>query len=483
MSSGWKGGQEGRREGGRGGGDYKRATRVAWFLHSLESGSKSGAIAKPGRIVGPRGPSRAQGQQPRGQGGDRRGAPGTDPRVARCPLPRRLPRELLVPAAASPPAAAARCLQRCARRKTSRAPAELQRLLPGDRGSPVRRPPCAHFSKNNSNCNNPERSPQGSALPTRAIAPSLCPPGRAAPPATRVQRAVLAGFRRRTGGGDMGNAKPARRPRGSRPAPALLLLAAASALPLLLLLLLVPGARGRPAEDDEELVLPALERAPGHATTHLRLDAFGRQLHLELQPDRGFLAPGFTLQTVGRRPGPDAPRLEPAGDLTHCFYSGTVNGDSSSAAALSLCDGVSGAFYLQGEEYFIQPAPAAAAGEEPPERPRFHLLRRRQRGGAGAKCGVTDDETQLAGGARPEHQDAGTQWPPRDPAPRRESQPTGTGPRRGALSGLSIHPGLPTVSERRARRGNSGSQAGNAGLRTGRRPGVQECGWRFGLVT
>lgn len=264
----------------------------------------------------------------------------------------------------------------------------------------------------------------------------------------------------------MGNAKLARRPRGAQPAPALLLLAAASAL-----LLLVPGARGRPAEEDEELVLPDLERAPGHATTHLRLDAFGRQLHLELQPDRGFLAPGFTLQTVGRRPGPDALRPDPAGDLTHCFYSGTVNGDSGSAAALSLCEGVSGAFYLQGEEYFIQPAPAAAtvglapaaaaaAGEEPPERPQFHLLRRRQRGGDGAKCGVTDDETQLAGGAGPEDEDSGTQWPPRDPAPQRAGQPTGISRRRGALTRLSIHPPLPTVSERRVWRVNSCSQAG-----------------------
>jgi len=63
----------------------------------------------------------------------------------------------------------------------------------------------------------------------------------------------------------MGNAEPARRPRSSQPAPALLLLAAAAAL------LLLPGARGRPAEEDEELVQPALERAPGHTTTHLGL--------------------------------------------------------------------------------------------------------------------------------------------------------------------------------------------------------------------
>uniref|UniRef100_A0A9L0R4A0 A disintegrin and metalloproteinase with thrombospondin motifs 1 n=1 Tax=Equus caballus TaxID=9796 RepID=A0A9L0R4A0_HORSE len=245
-----------------------------------------------------------------------------------------------------------------------------------------------------------------------------------------VQQAVPAEFRRRTAGGDMGNAELARRFRGSQPVPALrLLLAAAAAL------LVVPGVRGRPAEEDEELVLPALERSPGRETTRLRLDAFGRELLLELQPDRGFLAPGFTLQTVGRRPGPNAPSPDPAGDLAHCFYSGTVNGDPSSAAALSLCEGVRGAFYLQGEEYFIQPAPAAATvrltpaatGEEPPAQPPFHLLRRRRRGGGGAKCGVMDDETQPSRGAEPEGQDAGTQWAPRDRAPQRAGRPTGTG--------------------------------------------------------
>lgn len=229
----------------------------------------------------------------------------------------------------------------------------------------------------------------------------------------------------------MGNAELARRFRGSQPAPALrLLLAAAAAL------LVVPGVRGRPAEEDEELVLPALERAPGRETTRLRLDAFGRELLLELQPDRGFLAPGFTLQTVGRRPGPNAPSPDPAGDLAHCFYSGTVNGDPSSAAALSLCEGVRGAFYLQGEEYFIQPAPAAAtvrltpaaAGEEPPAQPPFHLLRRRRRGGGGAKCGVMDDETQPSRGAGPDGQDAGAQWAPRDRAPQRAGRPTGISP-------------------------------------------------------
>ncbi|XP_008589582.1 PREDICTED: A disintegrin and metalloproteinase with thrombospondin motifs 1 [Galeopterus variegatus] len=242
-----------------------------------------------------------------------------------------------------------------------------------------------------------------------------------------MQPAVLARSRRYTADGEMGDTA---RARSSQPAPTLLLLlllAAATAL------LAVPGALGRPAEEDEELVLPELERAPGHGTTRLRLDAFGRLLHLELQPDRGFLAPGFTLQTVGRRPGPEPLHADSAGDLAHCFYSGTVNGDPSSAAALSLCQGVRGAFYLQGEEYFIQPAPAAAterlvptaAGEEPPARPQFHLLRRRRRGG-GAKCGVMDEETLPVRGPGPESEDAGAQWPPRDRAPQHAGQPTGT---------------------------------------------------------
>lgn len=248
----------------------------------------------------------------------------------------------------------------------------------------------------------------------------------------------------------MGNAELARQSRGSQPAPVLLrlLLAAAAAH------LVVLGAHGRPAEEDEELVLPVLERASRHSPAHLRLDAFGRQLSLELQPDRGFLAPGFTLQTVGRKPGPDAQSPDHVGDLAHCFYSGTVNGDPSSAAALSLCEGVRGAFYLQGEEYFIQPAPAtttvrfapaAAAEEEPPTRPQFHLLRRRRRGGGGAKCGIMDDDTQLARGAGPEDEYAGAQGRPRDQEPQRAGQPTGIRPRRVTLSCLSIHPPLPTL--------------------------------------
>lgn len=241
------------------------------------------------------------------------------------------------------------------------------------------------------------------------------------------------------------------RSRGSQPARVLLFAATAA-------LLIAPGAQGRPAEEDEELVFPTVERASGLRTAHLRLDAFGQQLSLELQADRGFLAPGFTLQTMGRKAGLSAPAPDPVGDLAHCFYSGTVNHDPSSAAALSLCEGVRGAFYLNGEEYFIQPAPAAATvrlapaaatGEEPPTQSQFHLLRRRRRGGGGAKCGVLDDETRLARGAGPEDEDAGAQGRRRDPAPQRAGQPTGNSRKRVTLTCLSIHPPLPSLCLRR----------------------------------
>lgn len=251
----------------------------------------------------------------------------------------------------------------------------------------------------------------------------------------------------------MGHVPPAAKSRASLPSPTLFLLLASVAM-----LLCVRGAQGRPAEEDEELVLPSLERDPGHdSTTRLSLEAFGQQLHLKLQPDSGFLAPGFTLQTVGRNPGSEAQHLDPTGDLAHCFYSGTVNGDPSSAAALSLCEGVRGAFYLQGEEFFIQPAPEVATErlvpavpeEESPAPPQFHILRRRRRGSSGAKCGVMDDETLPTGDSRPENRDPRNQRPLRDPTQQGAGKPTGirTHPLPPPPTHLNLYP--PPFSTRR----------------------------------
>lgn len=261
-----------------------------------------------------------------------------------------------------------------------------------------------------------------------------------------MQPAVPLGSRKQRLCSDMGHVQQAPKSRDSLPSPTLFLLLASVAM-----LLCVQGAQGRPAEEDEELVLPSLERDPGHdSTTRLHLEAFGQQLNLKLQPDSGFLAPGFTLQTVGRSSGSEAQHLDPTGDLAHCFYSGTVNGDPSSAAALSLCEGVRGAFYLQGEEFFIQPAPEVATErlvpavpeEESRAPPQFHILRRRRRGSGGAKCGVMDDETLPTGDSRLESRDPRNQRPLRDPKQQGAGKPTGikTHPLPPPHTHLNLHP-------------------------------------------
>lgn len=127
------------------------------------------------------------------------------------------------------------------------------------------------------------------------------------------------------------------------------------------------------------LVLPRRLGAPG-ARERFRLEAFGERLTLELEPDSSFLAPDFTLQYLGGPPPP------PEDDLSRCFYSGTVNGDPGSAAALSLCAGLRGAFSLRGRQYLIQPAPGTAHRHGP------HLLRLRgaPRAAPAARCAVAE---------------------------------------------------------------------------------------------
>uniref|UniRef100_A0A493TQP7 Peptidase M12B propeptide domain-containing protein n=1 Tax=Anas platyrhynchos platyrhynchos TaxID=8840 RepID=A0A493TQP7_ANAPP len=88
------------------------------------------------------------------------------------------------------------------------------------------------------------------------------------------------------------------------------------------------------------------------------LSAFGEDFYLHLAPDARFIAPAFAAQYLGTAPGAARPRP----GLRHCFYSGDVNGDRESFAALSLCGGLRGAFGYRGAEYTISPLPGGAAG-------------------------------------------------------------------------------------------------------------------------
>ncbi|XP_073473189.1 A disintegrin and metalloproteinase with thrombospondin motifs 1 [Aquarana catesbeiana] len=147
---------------------------------------------------------------------------------------------------------------------------------------------------------------------------------------------------------------------------------------------------------EEELVAPVrLEGAPEGGKVLYRLDVFGKALTLELEADPSFLAKDFSLQYVGRPNIPTGEEIpEATGNLADCFYSGTVNGEPASSAALSLCSGIRGAFYYRGEEYFIQPSNHTITPASPkPDTPLLlHLVSKRSR--AKAKCGVTDGTPQ-----------------------------------------------------------------------------------------
>lgn len=83
----------------------------------------------------------------------------------------------------------------------------------------------------------------------------------------------------------------------------------------------------------------------------LKIQAFQQELVIDLHQDFKFIAPSISNQDAFWLPKTDVTT-----DLSRCFYSGYVNGDRYSYAALSLCKGLQGAFGYQGWEYFISPA-------------------------------------------------------------------------------------------------------------------------------
>lgn len=139
-----------------------------------------------------------------------------------------------------------------------------------------------------------------------------------------------------------------------------------------------------------------------------RLDVFGKRLILQLEPDQTFLAPGFVFHIVGSPESVQQPTAEPE---RGCFYSGKVNGDEHSAAALNLCHGLRGGFYYEGEEYFIQPLNETDynRGEAEEE---VHTVRRRKAAGlaeeGSSKCGVNEDEPRVPKNLEKEERRAGT---------------------------------------------------------------------------
>ncbi|XP_063304319.1 A disintegrin and metalloproteinase with thrombospondin motifs 1 [Pelobates fuscus] len=153
---------------------------------------------------------------------------------------------------------------------------------------------------------------------------------------------------------------------------------------------------------DEELTAPIRvnEGTSDSGKVTYRMDVFGQVLTLDLEADSSFLAPDFSLQYVGTPKSTGEGPEDSLANLAKCFYSGTVNGDPSSSAALSLCAGIKGAFYYLGQEYFIQPSNHTLTSSSDPNPLVLHLIRRRSR--AKAKCGVTDLPIQTTESEEPQ---------------------------------------------------------------------------------
>lgn len=101
---------------------------------------------------------------------------------------------------------------------------------------------------------------------------------------------------------------------------------------------------------------------------------------LRLAPDASFLAPEFKIERLGGSGA--AAGGEPG--LRGCFFSGTVNGERESLAAVSLCRGLSGSFLLAGEEFTIQPQGAGDSLDQPHRLQRWGPGQRREDPGLAA---------------------------------------------------------------------------------------------------
>ncbi|XP_069470231.1 A disintegrin and metalloproteinase with thrombospondin motifs 15 [Ambystoma mexicanum] len=120
-----------------------------------------------------------------------------------------------------------------------------------------------------------------------------------------------------------------------------------------------------------------------------QISAFHEDFYLHLTPDAQFMAPAFAMQYLGARAKSTAAQ---GGNLRHCFYSGDVNADRESFAALSLCGGLRGAFGHGGSEYVIRPLKNDTSGRILTHSQGVHLLQRRKASSqtldATSRCGV-----------------------------------------------------------------------------------------------
>uniref|UniRef100_A0A8C6VYZ8 ADAM metallopeptidase with thrombospondin type 1 motif 9 n=1 Tax=Nothobranchius furzeri TaxID=105023 RepID=A0A8C6VYZ8_NOTFU len=99
------------------------------------------------------------------------------------------------------------------------------------------------------------------------------------------------------------------------------------------------------------------------ANIHYRISVFGKNYHLNLTLDSGFIAPMYTVTVFGAAQGDNRTDFavnaeggeEEDTELRHCFYRGHVNAQAQHAAVISLCSGLLGTFRSPDGEYFMEP--------------------------------------------------------------------------------------------------------------------------------
>ncbi|XP_029528601.1 A disintegrin and metalloproteinase with thrombospondin motifs 15-like [Oncorhynchus nerka] len=152
--------------------------------------------------------------------------------------------------------------------------------------------------------------------------------------------------------------------------------------------------------DHQHLERHTIRQTEGRMNDQLvvfKITAFRQECYLNLSPDSTFIAPDITPHS-----GSLASTSSATTDLNHCFYSGDVNADHESYAALSLCKGLQGAFSYQGMEYFINPLgnERTGGGYTVNTERRTHVIRRRGRDRDSSgntttnRCGVEPGLTQ-----------------------------------------------------------------------------------------
>lgn len=115
-----------------------------------------------------------------------------------------------------------------------------------------------------------------------------------------------------------------------------------------------------------------------------QINAFKQVFSLNVAPDSSFLAPDIAYEKHTLK----------VPSVRRCFFSGDVNSDPSSSAALSVCGGVRGAFIYNGMEYDFQVKGNGSGDGFPSSAGKTHIIRRRTPHNVTSRCGVTSGMNQ-----------------------------------------------------------------------------------------